>query len=473
MINKGLVQIWASGNGSTSDLIAVSDKVRTNETGDFRVSIPRSSVSGPYKVVLTSDSDTEMQCDIRPGCRTAWSSGSVAFGEWFWPGNDLKMVTVVDPANGKAAPAVLTPLGTLAYQMIESRLSSGGLAGYPKALAELERKFDLAEGVLSGKQLDLSRPLPGDVTEDQVQSALLNTGFLQLVEDSRWNTLGQVINSFNSKVTVSGSVPESAGVKGLDESRELLLLASVIQAESHSQANSAKLRRLYSSSGQQLQELAASLVPSSRLQPEPSQNSQQPGSSKSEPETQPAPAPKPESAPEPEPAPSPEPDSTTAPKPEPAPAPEPKSEPAPEPAPTPEPDSTTAPEPAPEPAPTPEPDSTTAPEPDPTTAPDSSSDSGSSKEADASDGIAKLSWEAPLTRVNGDAMKMGEIAGYKLRYGQTDKVSEMTEEAMLDGQTMAHELTELEAGTWYFTIATLASDGLQSEWSKVVQKAIQ
>ena len=88
---------------------------------------------------------------------------------------------------------------------------------------------------------------------------------------------------------------------------------------------------------------------------------------------------------------------------------------------------------------------------------------------------AVLSWNAPLTRVNGDSIPMGELDRYVIRYGR-DK-GDLTQEVVVTNAQvepqMSYEISGLDVGTWYFTIQVQDTSGLISEPSEVVSKSIR
>lgn len=88
---------------------------------------------------------------------------------------------------------------------------------------------------------------------------------------------------------------------------------------------------------------------------------------------------------------------------------------------------------------------------------------------------AVLSWSAPLTRVNGESIPMGELDRYVIRYGQD--VDELSEEVVVTNAQaeaeMSYEVSGLDVGTWYFTIQVQDTNGLISEPSDVVSKSIR
>ncbi|MDF0752360.1 fibronectin type III domain-containing protein [Marinobacter sp. 71-i] len=92
-------------------------------------------------------------------------------------------------------------------------------------------------------------------------------------------------------------------------------------------------------------------------------------------------------------------------------------------------------------------------------------------QSQAAERSASLSWNAPSTRANGDGIKMGELSGYVINYGQNpDALSETVR--INDASTMEYTVDNLNNGTWYFTIQVEDIDGLMSAPSAQVSKTI-
>lgn len=88
-------------------------------------------------------------------------------------------------------------------------------------------------------------------------------------------------------------------------------------------------------------------------------------------------------------------------------------------------------------------------------------------------GTATLTWQAPLTRIDGTALSMGEIRHYIVRYGNQPDVADMAHELVVeDGQAMEYEITGLQEGTWYFALRTVDQSGRVSSWSEIASKSI-
>jgi hypothetical protein len=107
----------------------------------------------------------------------------------------------------------------------------------------------------------------------------------------------------------------------------------------------------------------------------------------------------------------------------------------------------------------------------------SSGGSGSQVDSQGSDPqtvdrSAALSWNAPLQRQNNEALKMADLAGYVINYGQNPEKLDQT--IRLDNaDTMEYVVENLNDGTWYFSVQAEDNNGLMSPPSDVVSKTIQ
>ena len=85
-------------------------------------------------------------------------------------------------------------------------------------------------------------------------------------------------------------------------------------------------------------------------------------------------------------------------------------------------------------------------------------------------GIAELVWTAPTRNEDGSALT--DLAGYKVRYGQS--AGGLTQ--ILDVAAPAATTTRIEglaAGTWYFTVSSYTKIGVESVQVGPVSKAVQ
>jgi len=84
-------------------------------------------------------------------------------------------------------------------------------------------------------------------------------------------------------------------------------------------------------------------------------------------------------------------------------------------------------------------------------------------------GQAALNWAPPTQREDGTALHA--LGGYKIYYGRGPESMEHTIE--LDGDVTQFRVDGLERGDWYFAVAAISEDGLESRLSSVVTKKIE
>ena len=78
-----------------------------------------------------------------------------------------------------------------------------------------------------------------------------------------------------------------------------------------------------------------------------------------------------------------------------------------------------------------------------------------------------LSWVAPAEREDNSALSLSAIAGYKVYYGTTQ--GQYTDSVTINNGTAAgYTFTGLPAGTYYFVVTTIDTEGRESQYSSVV-----
>jgi hypothetical protein len=94
---------------------------------------------------------------------------------------------------------------------------------------------------------------------------------------------------------------------------------------------------------------------------------------------------------------------------------------------------------------------------------------GSSWVASDAPGTASLSWTAPTE--NTDGTPLTDLAGYTIFYGVSPSALTQTIE-VTDPSATSYVVSNLNSGTYYFTVAANASDGTESAQSPVGSLAI-
>ncbi len=83
----------------------------------------------------------------------------------------------------------------------------------------------------------------------------------------------------------------------------------------------------------------------------------------------------------------------------------------------------------------------------------------------------ELTWDIPQEREDGSDLPLGEINGYVIVYG-TDQ-NNLTSQLVIEGASVTSTILEdLNTGTYYFSIATVDSDGVQGAYSGVINQSI-
>jgi len=87
-------------------------------------------------------------------------------------------------------------------------------------------------------------------------------------------------------------------------------------------------------------------------------------------------------------------------------------------------------------------------------------------------GSASLNWAAPVSREDGNALAIGEIAGYTLYYGTTQGNYPNSVD-INDAYTTSATVSGLSVGTYYFVLTTRDITGLESGYSSVASRVVQ
>jgi len=87
----------------------------------------------------------------------------------------------------------------------------------------------------------------------------------------------------------------------------------------------------------------------------------------------------------------------------------------------------------------------------------------------ATTGTAELAWSAPTKNEDGSALT--NLAGYKVRYGQSAGVLSQLRD-IASPATSRVTIEGLSSGTWYFTVASYTNAGVESAPTGAVSKTI-
>lgn len=89
--------------------------------------------------------------------------------------------------------------------------------------------------------------------------------------------------------------------------------------------------------------------------------------------------------------------------------------------------------------------------------------------ADPVAGDATVKWSPPTERVDGTPLEA--VSGYRIYYGRNPE--QLEHEIEVDRGVTEYQIANLESGDWYFAVAAISEEGLESAPSSVVQKSIE
>lgn len=96
------------------------------------------------------------------------------------------------------------------------------------------------------------------------------------------------------------------------------------------------------------------------------------------------------------------------------------------------------------------------------------------EEVPEANNFAELSWSAPLTRMNGTSITMGELSHYVLVYGPDSE--DLSEKIVINDASekadASYRIEDLAQGEWFFAVKVVDTDQLESSLSDVVSKMI-
>jgi hypothetical protein len=82
-----------------------------------------------------------------------------------------------------------------------------------------------------------------------------------------------------------------------------------------------------------------------------------------------------------------------------------------------------------------------------------------------------LTWTAPLTRVDGGSLSLGEIVDYELSYGQ--QPDSLDAKIYIPGPETLYTIENLDKGTWYFQMRTHDDNGLFSAPTDILEYIVK
>jgi Ig-like domain-containing protein len=246
VIENGVVRVFsveskAGFYGKSTIPLGVAE--RTDENGQFNVSIPGASVDA-IVVEITADINTRMTCDVVEGCGLDAQGELIAFGEKFPLNSDFILEAAYFGLQDKDALTLyVTPLTHLAVSYAVAQtdgLSADNISG---AYSLVEETLNLSPGSLQLPPPDLTKlDAYESLSGDELQYAVMSASFLALVNMPDWGSIDEVLNSAADRFALSGGLPnENGGVVSEVTLDDLFYQASDIASDLQSETSSTQI----------------------------------------------------------------------------------------------------------------------------------------------------------------------------------------------------------------------------------------
>jgi hypothetical protein len=86
-------------------------------------------------------------------------------------------------------------------------------------------------------------------------------------------------------------------------------------------------------------------------------------------------------------------------------------------------------------------------------------------------GTLTLNWTPPVQNTDGTPVAAGELAGYKILFGESPTLLDQNV-AVTDPTVTTYTFQNLPSGTWYFALVSIDSEGNQSAPTNVVSATL-
>jgi len=179
--------------------------VRTDEEGNYSISLSDSYVGERFVIEVTADSETRMRCEIAAGCAEAQS---VSFGQDFSLSDQFRLATITDEVVQGENPAAHITAYT---QMVNVRANASieGLSDLQVMVSEadIENMFGFAAGVLSLDPVDITDAAEvASASQDQIELALVSAALQEIGNSYEFDGIEDVIYEIDERLAQHNSL---------------------------------------------------------------------------------------------------------------------------------------------------------------------------------------------------------------------------------------------------------------------------
>jgi len=182
--------------------------VRTDQNGDYTLTLDAQLNAETLIVEVVADAQTVMKCDVTDGCGTDASGNAVGFGDWFAlaPNFNLQGL-VLDVEEGDAVSAHMSPLTHMVVARASASLEGLSPSSIADAKTYIETQFDLSAGAIDLAPADITElAVTANLTKDQLEASVVSAALLSLVNSPDWDGVDEVLDHVADKLSSGGDL---------------------------------------------------------------------------------------------------------------------------------------------------------------------------------------------------------------------------------------------------------------------------
>ncbi len=196
--NFGVMELPAQASASSRTLADGSYSLTLN--GDFS--------DATVVVEITADELTRMTCDVPEGCGLDAQGDAIDFGDKFALADDFSLRGVVTGvASGRVFSAHLSPLSHMAVAYANANIEGLSASSIAQAFAHIEDLMDLDSGALTLAPADITKlDTQSNLSKTEIELGVISAAFLSLVNTPDWDSVEEVLAHIDDKMSNAGQL---------------------------------------------------------------------------------------------------------------------------------------------------------------------------------------------------------------------------------------------------------------------------
>ncbi len=206
VISNGLVSAYLLENNAGALTVAdapIVSGVRTNASGQYTLVLPGNFTNETVVIEITADAATRMACDVPDGCGAGVAFGdSFALNDEF----SMRGVAM-GVNSGSQFSAHVSPLSHMALAYAESNVNGLSSSAINSAFSHVEDILDLDAGIIDLAPADITAlDSIANLTKAEIEMGIVSAAFLSLLNTPDWESIDEVLDHVAEKMSSSGEL---------------------------------------------------------------------------------------------------------------------------------------------------------------------------------------------------------------------------------------------------------------------------